>query len=193
MACILCGYHTTQGSMFSLDSIHDFVKKYVEPTPFHYQHVLKLPASSSPYRNCVHCINWKRRVIQYSYQYHVTQNKRTMVPAYTPLDHMIMYTMEPGVTQEPDHRCIKRLLAICLHPQNPFRHIIPYPSMKIMEKCGDYSGEELPEKIVLFWHAFNEKTPFFRSRMTAKMVRRANRQNNLYATIPPMKRIRWRH
>jgi hypothetical protein len=188
MTCIFCGgCDRMQKRGYPLKDIQDFMNEYAKPSQFHYESIMKLDNSKVMYQQCLFCANWKRQVIRHK----TCRTSRTVT--YTPIDHMILYTMEPGAVQEPDHRCISRVLNSCISPRNPFWSLIPYQCRVIMGECKDFSGEEVPEKLVIAWHKYNAKTPFFRSKATARMVRRAYRQVQVYADIPHIKRIRWRH
>lgn len=185
--CIFCGLSglTNPNKNVSITShtVHAFLKKYVQPSSFHYQALMNIPVNTSC-RMCLHCISWKRN----------TQSGRKKQQPYTPLDHMLHHAMEPGVTQEPDHRCLKRLLIAVSDPNNRFKDIIPFPVHRIIQQATSVSGEEIPEKLVLDWWEANGKTTFFRNNVTSKMVRRANRQAHFYKDMPPsFQRMRWRH
>jgi hypothetical protein len=189
--CLLCGDQVTagKGRIHSLEDIQTFVHKCIQPTEYHFRTLLNLGSKelqSEHVKLCLFCSNWKRHTAA-TYKPH-KKNKE-----FTPLDHLIMYTYEPGAVQEPDHRCLKRLVAAAISVQNPFRNVIPYPSQKIMQACTDFTGEELPAQIALRWWEYNQRTPFFRNKKTAKIVRRALRQQKLYSNLEKRPRIRWRH
>lgn len=189
--CLFCGddVPTGRGRMHGLEDMQSFLHQYIKPTNFHCQALLQLnfqKSASDHCKLCIFCSNWKRHVISTSQP----TNKKT---EFTPLDHLIMYTLEPGAVQEPDHRCLKRLITAATSLSNPFRHLIPFPCLTIMQACQDFAGEELPAQIALQWWKFNQHTSFFRSKKTAKIVRRALRQKKLYSNLEKKPKIRWRH
>lgn len=182
MLCLFCGSNTKKLHYYNhrLSSIQQFVRAYLTPTQYHYQCLLHLTANKI--HLCHHCHNWKKNV---------PKKKRISTKTFSPIDHMIMHIIEPGEVQEPDHRCLKRLIQACMSATNPFVHIIPYHCQKIMQLVSECEGEELPKQIALLWFKFNNYTCFFRFNTTSRMVRRALRQDTIMSSCAPT--VRWRH
>lgn len=189
--CVLCGdpeqVHT--GHCILVKNVQDFLSNHVKPSPFHYQAVMSIPVSEHTLKTriCRHCINWKR---------HITSHHRATHKFYSPMDHIIFHLLEPGSIQEPDHRCLKRLIHAAHHVGNLFRNVVPIPCQEIIKECVAYQGHQLPEQVIMSWWRVNGYTHFFRNRATSKMVRRALRQQKLHESQTPGERamrVRWRH
>ncbi len=62
---------------------------------------------------CIPCVNWKRRASQGNL-------KRVQRPMLQ-LDQMILFLLQPGRHQEPDQRCMDRLVKAVRQDDNPYR------------------------------------------------------------------------
>lgn len=115
---------------------------------------------------------------------------RKHVPkTFTPFDHMLFFVIDPGNVQEPDHRCLARLVATLLSKENLFYDLVPFPAHTILQSARDIRGEKIPEVITLAWWKMNNFTTFVHNKKTAKIIRRALRlEKKTY-----QERIRWRH
>jgi hypothetical protein len=75
--------------------------------------------------------------------------------------------MRPGVYQEPDRRCIARLLAAARQPDNPFRFVFPVPVQTILSTI---SSNTIAACLQAWWD-YNGNTEFFSSGKEAKRIR----------------------
>jgi hypothetical protein len=179
-----------EGHEITITQVKSFIKENkVKKTDFHYRIIMQMQDDDrSAYHTCILCQNWML--------YHCKtrdKHKKKVLKMFTPLDHVILHTLEPGKIQEPDHRCFKRIASVVSNPNNFFADIIPFATKRILEASRGFGGEELPEKIALNWWKYNNETIFFQCKYTSKRVRRAVRQNarRLQAEYKPF--MRWRH
>ena len=86
-------------------------------------------------------------------------------------------------------------MEVALDPANPFKDVIPFATMRILQLSVGAEGEALPQQIIMRWWEINEKTSFFRHKATSKMVRRAVRQATVFGDSAAhiISRTRWRH
>ena len=168
--CSLCGIRLSLGlkrRLFSGSEARKFITQRCKPTPFLYQLLAAAPScpsndpgSSLQQRSvCIPCVNWKRRV-------EAGTLKRTKHPLLQ-LDQLILFLMQPGKHQEPDHRCMERLIKAVRQPDNPYRHIFPLPvqSISLALRGNTY------QHCVAAWWEYNDRTEFFASPQEARRVR----------------------
>lgn len=163
--CSLCGIHLSPGHkrrLFCASDAGKFILKRCRPTPFLYQtltspHLAESP--SEPRSICIPCVNWKRRAETGSL-------KRTRRPLLQ-LDQIILFLMQPGRQQEPDHRCMERLVKAVRQANNPYRHIFPMPVSSISLRIKDNTYQHC----VAAWWEYNGNTEFFASAQEARRVR----------------------
>ena len=165
--CALCGINLQNGlkrRLYNAAQGRRFVLNCCKDTPFLYQ-VLANPASrlGAPCKQylCIPCVNWKRRA-EYG------RLKRTRQPMLQ-LDQMILFLMQPGRFQEPDHRCMDRLVVSIRQPDNVYRCIFPAPAQHIIRLI---SGNTYQHCVAAWW-VYNGRTEFFSSSQEAKRVRSA--------------------
>lgn len=180
MHCIFCGWSNFSSghSIISLLEIQSFLTKKCIMTQFHYHVVKALDPQITPnVPICRPCLNWQR----------VRTNFKKKV--FTPFDHLIMFASNPGDVQEPDHRCLERLVKSLFSKHNFFYDIIPYHVFKILEKIQTAKGERIPELIVSHWWKFNEHSQFLHNKKITRIIRRTQRLEKQDASF----RLRWRH
>ena len=68
---------------------------------------------------------------------------------------------------EPDQRCVTRLIRALADTSNPFSHCVPLPVKSIV---ANIKAHDL-YSIGLAWWEYNRRTPFFRHPQTARIVR----------------------
>lgn len=167
--CAFCGINLQYGlkrRLFNADQGHRFVLQRCKETPFVYPVLTRPPIpsdgeSSGKQYLCIPCVNWKRRAEH-------GRLKRTRQPMLQ-LDQMILFLLQPGRFQEPDHRCMERLVVAVRQPDNLYRGIFPAPVQRIIQ---DISGNTYQHCVAAWW-VFNGKTEFFSSPQEAKRVRSA--------------------
>jgi hypothetical protein len=116
--CALCGIHMAGLKRRLLCPIEGrkFIEQRCKATPFLHEHlmqVLPLLSKDTKLHLCIPCVNWKRRACQGSL-------KRVAQPMLQ-LDQMILFLMQPGKHQEPDQRCMERLVKAMRQSDNPYR------------------------------------------------------------------------
>jgi hypothetical protein len=146
-------FNAVQGSYF----VHERCK----PTPFLYEFLADGGLGGGKHYLCIPCVNWKRRAE------HGTL-RRTRQPMLQ-LDQMILFLMQPGRFQEPDHRCMERLVMAVRQPGNMYRHIFPIPVLTMVDSI---KGDTYLHCVVAWWE-YNGRTEFFSSSQEAKRVRSA--------------------
>lgn len=163
--CTLCGIRFDRGKRRFQEwgNILEFLRKRCKPSPF--VHRLLVQDEGQGIRAlCIPCVNWKRRV-------EGTGLKRIRTPPLQ-IDHLIMYLMQPGRQQEPDHRCMERLIRAVRQDDNPFLSALPLPAQSIVRRLkGDSYGH-----VVAAWWDYNGKSEFFQSAQEARRVRCAIKQ-----------------
>lgn len=162
-ACTLCGISLVGGKrrLFGPKEGHRFISEQCKPTPFLYTYLLDLLARTKDRQAlCIPCVNWKRRADHGGL-------KRTCIPMLQ-LDQMILFLMQPGKHQEPDMRCMERLVRAVRQPGNPYsRLIFPLPVQRIVRLIR---GETYLHCVAAWWE-YNGRTEFFASTQEAKRVR----------------------
>ena len=73
---------------------------------------------------CIPCLNWKRRTMRRSRK------------VYLQIDQMICYILQPGRMNEPDQRCVQRLLKALADDGNPLSSSAPMPVKTIVAKLA---------------------------------------------------------
>lgn len=137
-----------------------FVSEQCKPTPFLYSFLTnKLPCLSEKQPLCIPCVNWKRRAEH-------GKLKRTSMPMLQ-LDQMVLFLMQPGKHQEPDMRCMERLVVAVRQQSNPYRPILPLPVQTITLAI---KGDTYLHCVAAWWE-YNNRTAFFASTQEARRVR----------------------
>ena len=116
--CALCGINMAGLKRRLLCPVEGrkLLEERCKPTPFLYAHLMQYLCTAGRDQKlhlCIPCVNWKRRVCQGSL-------KRVAQPMLQ-LDQMILFLMQPGKHQEPDLRCMERLVKAVRQVDNPFR------------------------------------------------------------------------
>lgn len=164
-SCSLCGIHLApehKRRLFCASEARQFILKRCKPTPFLYQTLTSAQfCDASPHTTsvCIPCVNWKRRAETGSL-------KRTRRPLLQ-LDQMILFLMQPGKQQEPDHRCMERLVKAVRQVNNPYRRVFPAPVLSISLMIT----EDTYQHCVVAWWEYNGRTEFFSSAQEARRVR----------------------
>ena len=162
--CVLCGirldgmkrrfFCPVQGSRFVRDSC--------KPSPFVHAFLAREGALDGvKHYMCIPCVNWKRRIVDGS--------RRRFGRPLLQLDQMILYLMQPGRHQEPDMRCMQRLVRAVCQPSNPYLHLFPTPVRWMVGRIKGYAYRDC----VLAWWEYNGRTEFFSSPQEARRVRSA--------------------
>lgn len=166
--CAFCGIGLFSGlkcRLFNETQGRRFVTQRCKNTPFLYAFLTQeRPAPKSHNSKqflCIPCVNWKRRAEH-------GLLKRTQQPMLQ-LDQMILFLMQPGRFQEPDHRCMERLVMAVRQPDNLYRNLFPSPVLKITMDISDNTYQHC----VAAWWRYNDRTEFFASAQEAKRVRSA--------------------
>ena len=159
--CALCGISLQGLKRRLLCALEGrrFVMQRCKPSPFLYQRLL-LEVKENSYL-CIPCVNWKRRA-------ELGGLRRTYRPMLQ-LDQMILYLMQPGRYQEPDHRCMERLVRAVRQASNPYLCLFPSPVQHIARLI---KGDTYRDCILAWWE-FNGRTEFFSSAQEARRVRGA--------------------
>jgi len=159
--CTLCGTRLTgpRRRFCNQPELRDFVSGRCRSTPFVYSNILSVPAEDRRMSVCIPCVNWKRRAETSGF-------KRQRKPLLQ-LDSLILYILQPGRVQEPDHRCMDRLLRAARQRENPLRTCFPLPVVSILDRMqgNDYLH------VVTAWWEYNGKTVFFQNPQVARRVR----------------------
>lgn len=146
--------------------IQAFAARRCKPTQFLYSFIVHASNNNNgtplPTRQalCIPCVNWKRRVGTGE------GLKRTKQPMLQ-IDQLILYLMQPGKHQEPDHRCMERLVMAVRQGTNPFIGVLPVPVQTIISLVKDNTYRDC----VLAWWEYNGRTRFFASAPEARRVR----------------------
>lgn len=160
--CGLCGIHLVglKRRLFCPVEGARFVRDCCKPSPF--VHALLAAGKAAPGKRfvCIPCVNWKRRVD------HVRARTSSARPLLQ-LDRMILFLMQPGRHQEPDMRCMERLVKAVRQPDNPYSVAFPLPVRWIVARI---QGDTY-QHCVLAWWEYNGRTEFFASAQEARRVR----------------------
>lgn len=164
-SCGLCGIHLAAGLKRRFQcpaEIQAFVVRRCKATPFLYAHLMRQEGHAVKRQAlCIPCVNWKRRVDSRA------GLKRTRRPMLQ-LDQLIVYLLQPGKHQEPDHRCMERLVrAVRQGNANPFACVLPTPVRTI---ASSIAGDTYLDCVMAWWE-YNGKTEFFASAQEARRVR----------------------
>jgi hypothetical protein len=161
-SCVLCGIDLAglKRRLFCPVEGGRFITDRCKPSPFLHAFLARgeLDCDRKHYL-CIPCVNWKRRVVQGSL-------RRACKPMLQ-LDRMILFLMQPGRHQEPDMRCMQRLVRAVRQPTNPYLPLFPSPARWI---ASSISGDTY-QHCVLAWWEFNGRTEFFASPQEARRVR----------------------
>ena len=164
--CGLCGIHLAAGLKRRFQApadIQAFVARRCKDSPFLYAHVVNHKAHHSAAKRqglCIPCVNWKRRVGSGA------GLKRTRRPMLQ-FDQLVLYLLQPGKHQEPDHRCMERLVRAIRQATNPLACVLPTPVRTIVALIrGDTYFD-----CVMAWWEYNGRTEFFASAQEARRVR----------------------
>lgn len=167
--CSFCGINLMNGlkrRLFHPAQGRRFVLQRCKTSPFLYplitsdEYPFSRPRKCKQYL-CIPCVNWKRRAEH-------GRLKRTRQPMLQ-LDQMLLFLMQPGHFQEPDHRCMERLVTAIRQPDNLYRNIFPAPVQRMVLSI---TGNTYPHCVVAWW-LYNGKTEFFATPQEAKRVRSA--------------------
>lgn len=161
--CALCGIPLVhlKRRLFNVEEGRTFIMRRCKPSQFLYAQLIREGCKTDRRYLCIPCVNWKRRAEQGSL--------RRSVRPLLQLDQMILYLMQPGRHQEPDRRCMERLVRAVREPSNPYRPLFPFPVQKIVDAIKGDSYQEC----VLAWWEYNGCTEFFASAQEARRVRGA--------------------
>jgi hypothetical protein len=159
--CVLCGI-CLQGLKRRLFNVVDgktFIVRRCKASPFVYACLTREGALEGRKYLCIPCVNWKRRAEHGSL-------RRSIRPMLQ-LDQMILYLMQPGRQQEPDRRCMERLVRAVRGECNPYRHVFPSIVQDVLRRV---QGDTYQDCILAWWE-FNGCTEFFSSAQEARRVR----------------------
>lgn len=139
-----------------------FVRDLCKPSPF----VHAFLSSQNPQGDekrylCIPCVNWKRRIVEGS--------RRRFGRPMLQLDRMILFLMQPGRHQEPDMRCMVRLVKAIRQPSNPYLPLFPSPVRWMVARIRGDSFRDC----VMAWWEYNGRTEFFASPQEGRRVRTA--------------------
>lgn len=171
--CCMCGISLPRGCKRRFQGVEDsvaFVARRCKATPFLFTHLSGSRAGARREEGvCIPCVNWKRRV-------QTEGLKRTRRPMLQ-LDQLICFLLRPGEHQEPDHRCMERLVRAARDPTNPYRCVFPLPVRAILDAASDDSTHAC----ILAWWEYNGRSEFFASSQEARRVRMAIKARGLSA------------
>jgi len=158
--CVLCGTNLTgmKRRLFCPVEGRRFVSDLCKPTPFLHAQLSSREPGGKEYM-CIPCVNWKRRIVQGS--------RRRFGRPMLQLDKMILFLMQPGRHQEPDMRCMQRLVKAVRQPSNPYRVLFPSPVRWIV---AHIKGDTYKDCVMAWWE-YNGRTEFFASPYEARRVR----------------------
>ena len=158
--CVLCGIHLAgmKRRFFCPDEGKRFVEDACKPTPFLHAFLSSRRPEGKQYM-CIPCVNWKRRIVQGS--------RRRFGRPMLQLDRMILFLMQPGRHQEPDMRCMERLVKAVRQPSNPYLTLFPSPVRWIVAHAR---GDTYQDCVAAWWE-YNGRTEFFASSYEARRVR----------------------
>jgi hypothetical protein len=117
--CVFCGirFKDQKRRLLCPSDGTKFVSQFCKPTPFLYTCLIsQLKTQEEKLFICIPCVNWKRRASQGNL-------KRVQQPMMQ-LDQMILFLMQPGKHQEPDQRCMERLVKAVRQEDNPYRLVL---------------------------------------------------------------------
>ena len=160
--CTLCGIHLAglKRRLFCPVEGRKFVRDRCRPTPFLHALLSERGVSEGQkHYMCIPCVNWKRRVVQGS----LRRQGKPMLQ----LDRMILFLLQPGRHQEPDQRCMERLVQAMRQPSNPYRDVFPFPVQWMVQRVRANTYQHC----VLAWWEYNGRTEFFASAQEARRVR----------------------
>ena len=160
--CTLCGIRLAglKRRLFCPVEGRAFFRERCKPSPFLHAFLSQRKSDLGvKHYLCIPCVNWKRRVQQGSL-------RRTGRPMLQ-LDRMILFLLQPGRHQEPDMRCMERLVEALRQPCNPYRSVFPAPVQWIADRIRGNTYQHC----VLAWWEFNGRTEFFASAQEARRVR----------------------
>lgn len=167
--CAFCGInlvdHGLKQRLYNPEQGRAFIIQRCKQTPFLYPLITEpgkvCHAQGTKQYLCIPCVNWKRRAEH-------GRLKRTRQPMLQ-LDQLLLFIMQPGRFQEPDHRCMERLVMAVRQEDNVYRRLFPAPVQRIIR---DISGNTYQHCVAAWW-LYNGKTEFFSSPQEAKRVRGA--------------------
>ena len=169
----MCGISLPKGSKRRFQGVEDraaFLTRRCKPTPFLYALLATGDnAGAAPAEEgvCIPCVNWKRRV--------QTGGLKRMHRPMLQLDQLICFLLRPGEHQEPDHRCMERLVRAARDPLNPYRGVFPAPVRAILDAAADDSTHAC----ILSWWEYNGRSEFLASSQEARRVRMAVKARGL--------------
>ncbi len=120
--CVLCGILLAgmKRRLFCPGEGRLFIRNACKETPFLHAHLARSGVlAGGRHYMCIPCVNWKRRIVQGS--------RRRFGRPMLQLDQMILFLMQPGRHQEPDMRCMERLVKAVRQPSNPYLALFPLP------------------------------------------------------------------
>ncbi len=161
--CALCGIHLVdlKRRLFCPAEGSAFIQSKCKPSPFLFRFLTQAQSCTADQSRylCIPCVNWKRRAEKGGL-------RRAAMPMLQ-MDQMILYLMQPGKHQEPDRRCMERLVKAVRQVSNPYRSIFPLPVQQVVHRIrGDTYRH-----CVLAWWEYNGRTEFFASAQEARRVR----------------------
>lgn len=137
-----------------------FVRDFCKATPFLHAHLSREGVlEEGKHHMCIPCVNWKRRIVQGS--------RRRFGRPMLQLDRMILFLMQPGRHQEPDMRCMERLVRAVRQPSNPYRALFPSPVRWMADRIR---GDTYMDCVMAWWE-YNGRTEFFASPQEGRRVR----------------------
>lgn len=158
--CFLCGITLSAGKGRRYRcplELRAFVTNKCQPTPMAYAHITEGLVLQHETPICIPCVNWKRRT------------ERRSGKSYLQVDQLIGYILQPGRMQDPDSRCLVRLIEALQDQTSPFAraHVIPLPVLEILSRM---EARDL-DSIARVWWDLNGRSSFFRHPQTAKIIR----------------------
>jgi len=163
--CILCGTRLAglKRRLFCPAEGYRFIRERCRTSPFLHACLSAREPSrhdQPPEYMCIPCVNWKRRVVQ-------AAARGSSVKPLLQLDRMILFLLQPGRCQEPDLRCMERLVRAVRQPDNPYRSVFPGPVRTIVARI---EGDTYQHCVAAWWE-YNGRTEFFASAREARQVR----------------------
>jgi len=162
--CFLCGISLTAGKgkrYKNTQELRCFVRDKCQPTPLAFAHLSESCCVPLESPLCIPCVNWKRRTA-------VRPGKSLLQ-----VDQLIGYIMQPGRMNEPDSRCLVRLIEALRDETSPFAraHAIPLPVRHILSRLETNDLASIAKA----WWDLNGRSSFFRHAQTAKIIRAVQR------------------
>ena len=169
--CLMCGApcEAADCRYTTVGDVQGFLRARCARTSFHYAAVMGLPGEGRG-GLCPHCVNWRRRSRR-DRRYYPSGAGGGRRVTYTPLDGILMFTLQPGHTPEPDYRSLPRLVCTALDPGNAFAAAVPAQARAILGRVADQPHDAMPQALLRAWWGGNEGTAFFRSPGTARVIR----------------------